>query len=249
MLKKILIGLLAAKTLIFAADINVAAAADLKFALAEIAKAYEATNKDDKVKVTFGASGKLTTQITEGAPFDLFFAANIEYPEKLKAAGMTVGEIKPYAIGRLVMLTKKGSQIDLKNGLQILTSDKIRKIAIANPEVAPYGKAAVEALKSAGIYEKVESKIVKGENVQQAATFGITGAADVAIVAHSLALQPTIANEVNTYLIDGKLHKKMVQAYVGTKRGGDNPSAKKFLEFFESKNGDAILKKYGFTLE
>ena len=198
--------------------VTIAAAADLKFALAEIAKAYEATNKDDKVKVTFGASGKLTTQITEGAPFDLFFAANIEYPEKLKAAGMTVGEIKPYAIGRLVMLTKKGSQIDLKNGLQILTSDKIRKIAIANPEVAPYGKAAVEALKSAGIYEKVESKIVKGENVQQAATFGITGAADVAIVAHSLALQPTIANEVNTYLIDGKLHKKMVQAYDGTYR-------------------------------
>lgn len=249
MLKKILLGILAAKALIFASDINIAAAADLKFALAEIAKAYEATAKDDKVKVTFGASGKLTTQITEGAPFDLFFAANIEYPEKLKSAGMTSGEIKPYAIGRLVLLTKKGGQIDLKNGLQVLTSDKVRKIAIANPDVAPYGKAAVEALKSAGIYEKIESKIVKGENVQQAATFGITGAADVAVVAHSLALQPTIANEVNTYLIDGKLHKQMIQAYVATKRGGANPSAKKFLEFFESKNGDAILKKYGFTLE
>ena len=249
MLKKILIGLLAAKALIFAADINVAAAADLKFALAEIAKAYEASNKDDKVKTTFGASGKLTTQIIEGAPFDLFFAANIEYPEKLKAANMTSTEIKPYAVGRLVMLTKKGSQVDLKSGLNVLASDKVSKIAIANPDVAPYGKAAVEALKSAGIYEKVESKIVKGENVQQAATFGITGAADVAVVAHSLALQPTIANEVNTYLVDAKLHKKMIQAYVMTKRGAGNPSAKKFLEFFESKNGDAILKKYGFTLE
>lgn len=249
MIKKILLTLVLAKSLIFAAEVNIAAAADLKFALADIVKAYEAANKGDTVKTTFGASGKLTTQITEGAPFDLFFAANISYPEKLKAAGMTAGEIKPYAVGRLVILTKKSSGIDLKNGVSVLTSDKVKKISIANPDVAPYGKAAVEALKSYGIYEKIESKIVKGENVQQAATFGITGAADVAIVAHSLAVQPTIANQVNTYLIDAKAHNKMVQAYVMTKKGGTNPSAKKFLDFFESKEGDAVMKKYGFTLE
>jgi len=249
MIKKILLSLLLAKSLIFAAEVNIAAAADLKFALPEIAKAYEAANKGDTVKSTFGASGKLVTQITEGAPFDLFFAADTSFPEKLKANGMAVGEIKPYAVGRVVLLTKKGSGVDVKGGLSILTSDKIKKIAIANPEVAPYGRAAVEAMKNSGVYEKVESKIVKGENVQQAATFGITGAADVALVAHSLVLQPAIAKDVEFVLVPQSAHKKMVQAYVMTKRGVDNASAKKFLAFFEGKEADAILKKYGFTLE
>jgi len=249
MIKKIVIGLLVAKSLIFAGEINIAAAADLKFALADIVKAYEAANKGETVKTTFGASGKLTTQITEGAPFDLFFAANISYPEKLKAANMTAGDIKPYAVGRLVILTKKGSGVDVKQGANILLSDKVKKIAIANPDVAPYGKAAVEAMKNLGIYNKIEGKIVKGENVQQAATFGITGAADAAIVAHSLALQPTIAKDIDSFLIPASAHTKMVQAYVMTKKGAENPSAKKFLAYFEGKDGDAVMKKYGFTLE
>lgn len=249
MFKKMLFLSILVKGLLLAGEANVAAAADLKFALADIAKAYEQANPGDVIKSTFGASGKLTTQITEGAPFDLFFAANIEYPERLKAANMTSGEIKPYAVGRLVLITKKGSGVDIKQGIGLLTSDKVKKIAIANPDVAPYGRAAVEILKSYGLYEKIESKIVKGENVQQAATFGITGAADVAIVAHSLALQPTLSKEIDSYLIDAKHHKKMVQAYVMTKRGSDNATAKKFLAFFEGKDGDAILKRYGFTLE
>lgn len=249
MIKKTVIGLLVAKSLIFAGEINIAAAADLKFALAEIAKAYEAANKDEKVKTTFGASGKLVTQMSEGAPFDLFFAADISFPEKLKANGMTVGEIKPYAVGRVVILTKRGSGVDVKQGLSVLLNDNVKKIAIANPDVAPYGRAAVEAMKTSGVYDKVASKIVKGENVQQAATFGITGAADVALVAHSLVLQPTIAKDVDSFLIPQSAHKKMVQAYVMTKRGGDNPSAKKFLSYFEGKEGDAVMKKYGFTLE
>ncbi len=249
MIKKILLSLLLAKSMIFAAELNIAAAADLKFALPEIAAAYEAANKDDKVKITTGASGKLTTQIIEGAPFDLFFAADTSFPEKLKASGNGVGEIKPYAVGRVVIITKKGSGIDIKQGLGALTNDKIKKIAIANPETAPYGRAAVESLKSSGVYEKVESKIVKGDNVQQAATFGITGAADVALVAHSLVLQPAIAKDVDYAVVDQKFHKKMVQAYIMTKKGSSNPSAAKFLKFFEGKEGDAILKKYGFTLE
>ncbi len=249
MIRKILVGLLAAKSLIFAGEINIAAAADLKFALTKIIKIYEASNKSETVKTTFGASGKLTTQITEGAPFDLFFAANISYPERLKAVGMTFGEIKPYAVGRLVILTKKGSGVDVKQGANILLSPKVEKIAIANPDVAPYGKAAVEALKSFGVYDKVQNKIVKGENAQQAATFGITGAADVAIVAHSSALQPLVAKDTESFLIPASAHAKMVQGYVMTKKGADNPSSKKFLTFFESKDGDAILKKYGFTLE
>jgi molybdate transport system substrate-binding protein len=249
MIKKLLLGIVIAKSLIFAGEINIAAAADLKFALSDIVKVYEAANKSEVVKTTFGASGKLVVQITEGAPFDLFFAADTSFPEKLKANGMAVGEIKPYAVGRVVLLTKKGSGVDVSHGLNILTSDKVKKIAIANPDVAPYGRAAVEAMKSGGVYEKIESKIVKGENVQQAATYGLTGSADVALVAHSLTLQPAIAKDIDSFLIDQKYHKKMVQAYVMTKKGADNPSAKKFLNFFESKEGDAVMKKYGFTLE
>ncbi|MGE4399185.1 MAG: molybdate ABC transporter substrate-binding protein [Campylobacterales bacterium] len=232
MIKKILLGLLVAKAIVFGGELNIAAAADLKFALADIIKAYEAANKDDKVKATFGASGKLVAQITEGAPFDLFFAADISFPQKLKANGMAVGDIKPYAVGRVVMLTKSGSGIDVKQGLNILLSDKVKKIAIANPDVAPYGRAAVETMKTSGIYDKVAAKIVKGENVQQAATFGITGAADVALVAHSLVLQPTIAKDVDFFLVPQSTHKKMVQAYVMTKIGASNASAKKFLTFF-----------------
>ncbi len=249
MIKKILLSLLIAKSMLFAGELNIAAAADLKFALADIVKAYEAANKDDRVKVTFGASGKLVAQITEGAPFDLFFAADISFPERLKANGLAVGEIKPYAVGRVVMLTKKGSGVDVKQGMNILLTDKVKKVSIANPDVAPYGRAAVEALKSSGVYDKISAKIVKGENVQQAATFGITGAADVALVAHSLVLQPTISKDVDYYLVPQSAHKKMVQAYVMTKKGADNASAKKFLAFFEGKEGDTIMKKYGFTLE
>lgn len=249
MIKKILLGLLIAKSLVFGGELNIAAAADLKFALADIIKAYEAANKDDTVKATFGASGKLVAQITEGAPFDLFFAADISFPEKLKANGMAIGDIKPYAVGRVVMLTKKGSGVDVKQGLNILLSDKVKKIAIANPDVAPYGRAAVETMKTSGLYDKIATKIVKGENVQQAATFGITGAADVALVAHSLVLQPTIAKDVDFFLVPQSAHKKMVQAYVMTKKGASNTSAKKFLAFFEGKEADAIMKKYGFALE
>lgn len=249
MIKKILLALLLAKAIVFGGELNIAAAADLKFVLADIIKGYEAANKDDKVKATFGGSGKLVAQITQGAPFDLFFAADISFPQKLKANGMVVGDIKPYAVGRVAMLTKSGSGIDVKQGLNILLSDKVKKIAIANPDVAPYGRAAVETMKRSGVYDKVAAKIVKGENVQQAATFGITGAADVALVAHSLVLQPTIAKDVDFFLVPQSVHKKMVQAYVITKIGASNASAKKFLTFFEGKEGSAIMKKYGFTLE
>jgi len=248
MIKKIFIGLLVAKSLIFAGEINVCAASDLKFALDEIVKSYEAKNKNEKVKVSYGSSGKFTTQIMNGAPYQLFFAANIEYPEKLKAAGQTAGEIKPYAIGRLALVSPKG-KLDVKKGLELLKSAPIGKFSIANPEHAPYGKAAIEILQNSKTLDSVKQKFVLGENIQQATNFVLSGAADAGIVAYSLLLSPGAADKLDGYLIPANLHKEMKQAYVITKKGENNEEVKKFAAFFESKESDIILKKYGFTLE
>ena len=248
MIKKILIGLLAAKALIFAGEISVCAASDLKFALDEITKSYEAKHKDEKVKISYGSSGKFTTQIQNGAPYQLFFAANIEYPLKLKEAGLVVGEPKPYAVGRLALVAQKG-KFDLKKGLELLKTAKIEKFSIANPEHAPYGKAAVEILEKSATLQYVKPKFVLGENIQQATNFVLTGGADVGIIAYSLLLSPEAKDKLDGYLIPTNLHKEMKQAYAVTKKGENDISVKKFLNFFESKESDAILKKYGFTLE
>lgn len=248
MIKKILLSLLLAKSMIFAGEISVCAASDLKFALDEIVKSYEAKNKDEKVKVSYGSSGKFTTQILNAAPYQLFFAANIEYPQKLKAAGMTVGEIKPYAIGRLALVSPKG-KLDVKKGLEILKTASINKVAIANPEHAPYGKAAVEILQNSRTYDAVKNKFVLGENIQQATNFVISGSADAGIIAYSLLLSPGVQDKIDGYLIPTNLHKEMKQAYVITKKGENDQAVKKFATFFEGKESDVILKKYGFTLE
>jgi len=248
MIKKLLIGILVANSLVFAGEISVCAASDLKFALDEIIKVYEAKNKEEKVKVSYGSSGKFTTQIINGAPYQLFFAANIEYPMKLKEAGQIVGEIRPYAIGRLALVTPKG-KIEVKKGLDILKSAKIEKFAIANPEHAPYGKAAVEVLERSGTLASVKSKYVLGENIQQATNFVLTANADAGIIAYSLLLSPGISDKLDSYLIPANLHKEMKQAYTITKKGENDPSVKKFVAFFESRESDVILKRYGFTLE
>lgn len=248
MIKKILIGLLIAKSLIFAGEINVCAASDLKFALDEIAKNYEAKNKDEKVKISYGSSGKFTTQIMNGAPYQLFFAANIEYPEKLKVARQTASEIKPYAIGRLALVAPKG-KLDIKKGLEVLKTAQIGKFSIANPEHAPYGKAAMEILQNSKTVDSVKQKLVLGENIQQATNFVLSGAADAGIIAYSLLLSPGIGDKLDGYLIPANLHKEMKQAYVVTKKGENNQEVKNFIAFFESKESDIILKKYGFTLE
>jgi molybdate transport system substrate-binding protein len=248
MIKKLLIGLVLAKSLIFAGEIQVAAASDLKFALDEIVKLYESKNIGEVAKVSYGSSGKFTTQIINGAPYQLFFAANIEYPERLKAAGMIVGEPKPYAIGKLALVAQKG-KYDLKKGLEVLKTAQIGKFSIANPEHAPYGKAAIEILQNSKTLELVKQKLVLGENIQQATNFVILGAADMGIVAYSLLLSPEAMGKLDGYLIPSNLHKEMKQAYAVTKKGENNPSVQKFIAFFESRESDVILKKFGFVLD
>lgn len=223
--------------------ILVAAASDLKFALDSVITQFNQTNTG-KVEVTYGSSGKLSEQISKGAPFDLFFSADISYPEELKRRGKTVSEIYPYAKGRIVIWSKK---IDpLKTGMQSLLDPSIRKIAIANPLHAPYGKRSMESI---GFYRLILSnKLVYGENITQTAQFISTGAADIGIIALSLALSPNMMRERGTYfLIPEESHQPLIQGMVITAYGKDKPLATGFFEYMKGDVSHAVLTHFGFS--
>src|ERR1700674_1187904 len=171
-------------------EITVAAASDLTFAFKDVAARFE-KQTGSSVKMSYGSSGNFFSQIQNGAPFDLFFSADIDYPRKLEAAGLTEpGSMYPYATGKIVLWAPSVSKLDLSRGLAVLLDPGIRKIAIANPEHAPYGRAAVAAMRHEGIYDKVKDEFVLGENISQTAQFVESGNADVGVLALSLAVAP-----------------------------------------------------------
>ncbi len=224
-------------------EISVAAAADLQFAFQEIAQAFE-QETGQKVRLVFGSTGQLTQQIEHGAPYDLIAAANIEYIERLAEQGLLLEDsISLYARGRIVLA------INLKSGVNAgeltdLLDPAIRHIAIANPEHAPYGVAAQEALQSAGIWEEVQYKLVRGENVRQALQYVQSGDAQVGIVALSVAEVP----EITWKLIDEDLHTPLDQA-LGVLASSDHPDlARQFAEYINGKSGRPVMKRYGFLL-
>jgi len=176
-------------------DIKVAAAADLQSAMQDVVGRFqEQTGKT--VRVTYGSSGNFFQQIQNGAPFDVFFSANLDYAKKLDAAGLTEpGSYYQYARGKTVIWVRKDSTVDLSTGVRALLDPSIKKISIANPEHAPYGQAAVAAMRKASIYETLKDKFVLGENISQTASFVVSGAADVGIVALSLALSPNMKDQ------------------------------------------------------
>lgn len=227
---------------------NIAAASDLQYAFKEMQTLCSKKYPTETINFQFGSSGKALTQIQSGAPYDAYFAADMNYPKKLKEQGLAIGEVKPYALGRIGLMTLKSGNIPV-NDLSILATDRIKKIAIANPDHAPYGQAAVAALKTLRLYDKVKSKFVYGENIQQATQYVQTGAVDVGLIAISIAKAPSIANQVNFGLIDGKIHPDIIQGYALLKRGENNKAARAFLSTVESLEGDAIMKKYGFILK
>jgi molybdate transport system substrate-binding protein len=226
--------------------ITIAAAADLKFALDEIVVLFGKAHPADGVETIYGSSGKFQTQIRQGAPFDLYFSADIAYPRALKAEGFAASDVQPYAVGRIVLWST--SRDTGKMTLADLTDPTIQKIAIANPKHAPYGKRAEEALRAAGVWEKVESKLVYGENVAQAAQFVQTGNAQAGIIALSLALSPKLAKQGGYALIPGKLHQPLEQGFIITRRAADNPLAKVFASFMAGKEARAVMTRYGFVL-
>lgn len=231
-----------------AGEVSITAAADLQYAMPEIIKAYESKNPGDKVNAVFGSSGKAYSQISSGAPYDIFFSADIGYPEKLKSAGLAIADTKPYAIGRIGLWATKKSGIDVSKGPNILLDKAVKKVAIANPAHAPYGRAAVACLKHYKLYEKVKEKIVMGENIQQTTQFVETGAAEVGLIAYSLALAPALAKEGNFYLLPADSHNEILQGYVLLKRAKGNDSARRFEAFLGSLEARKIFKRYGFVL-
>ena len=222
-------------------EIKVAAAADLSRAFPDVAKAFEAkTGK--KVTFSFGSSGMLAKQVSEGAPFDLFSAANSSYADDAVKSGRCDAATKRlYARGRIVAWTKKGSPKLV--ALADLADPRFVKIAIANPEHAPYGKAAREALQKAGIWDQVQAKLVFGENVQQTLQFAQTGNADAAIVALALAL----ATDGEQLEIPESEHAPLDQALVVCGSGARAAAAKDFAAFLASPEGRTILTKHGFV--
>lgn len=240
------IAIAVSTTSAWAQDVNIAAAADLKFALEDIKTAYTAAHPDDKVNITFGSSGKLSTQIEQGAPFDLFFSADIKYPKQLAAAKQAASEVKPYAVGRIVLWSNTHDASKLT--LESLKEDKFKHIAIADPSHAPYGKRAEEALVSSKLWDTLKPKLVFGENIAQTAQFVESGNADIGIIALSLALNPELSKQGGHYLIDDALHEPLEQAFIVTAHGKDNAAAQQFADYMQQPEARKVMVKYGFVL-
>lgn len=231
-----------------AQEITVGAASDLNYALKEIAQRYE-TQTGRKVRLSFGSSGNLFAAVQNGAPYDVFFSADADYPRKLEANGLTVpGTIYVYAEGTLVLWVPNGSKLDIQRGVAVLASPGVRKIAIANPRHAPYGRAAVAALRNAGIYDAVAGKFVLGENISQTAQFVQTGNADAGLIALSLALAPSMTSAGKYYVVPATSYPTIEQAAVVLKSAKDKAAAAHFLKFVKGAEGAEILKRYGFRL-
>lgn len=229
-----------------AEKITIAAAADLKFAMDEIVAQFRAAHPADKVEVIYGSSGKFQTQIQQGAPYDLYFSADIAYPRDLAKKGFAASAVKPYALGRIVLWS--GTRDASRMTLASLVDPAIRRIAIANPKHAPYGKRAEEALRAAGVWTKVEPKLVHGENIAHAAQFVRTGNAHVGIIALSLAVNPELTAKGGYWLIPDDLHEPLEQGYIITRRAAGNALARRFSEHVDSPSARAVMKRYGFVL-
>jgi len=227
--------------------LTVAAAADLQAALPEIAQRFE-KDTGRTVTITFGSSGNFYAQIRNGAPFDVFLSADVEYPRRLESDGVAErGTLVEYARGRIVLWTRRDSGIDVTAGLNVLSNPKVRRIAIANPEHAPYGRAAVAATQRAGIYDAVRSKLVMGENISQTAQFAQSGSADVGIIALSLALTPALKNSGSYVDVPDALYPPIEQAAVVVAASREKTLARQFIDNLKGPAVARVLQAFGFA--
>ncbi len=227
--------------------VRVAAAADLKFALDEVADALAAAHPPVRVETTYGSSGTFYQQIRNGAPFDVYLSADMSYPEGLVEAGLAPpDDLFDYAVGRLVVWAPDGSPADPSAGLAGLTDQAVARVAIANPEHAPYGQAAVAAMTSAGVYEAVRDKLVLGENVAQAGEFAASGNAPVAVIALSLVLSTPLEQTGDFTEVPLDSFPRLDQGGVVLAGAADREAAERLREFLISPDGAAILETYGF---
>lgn len=223
--------------------LTVAAASSLRLVMPELEQAFTAHHPKASVRVIFGASGKLATQILNGAPYDVFLSADDVYPQRLVDEGAAVHPPVNYASGRLVLWHKDPALGPLQP--EALASDQIRRIAIAQPRHAPYGQRAAEALKALGLWQQVEPRLVYGENIGQTTAMVESGAADAGLIAWSLTFAPELADRPFT-LIDRELHRPLDMAMVITAGGQDEPDARVFYDFMLSDEARSILMQYGF---
>jgi molybdate transport system substrate-binding protein len=233
---------------VLAEEIAIAAASDLNFAIKDVIAEYEKAT-GNHVKLSLGSSGNFYAQIQNGAPFDLYFSADIGYPKKLEEAGLTVpGSLYRYAIGRIVLWTNHSSRRDVSKGLDLLRDAAVKKIAIANPKHAPYGRAAVSAMQHFKVYDEAKDRLILGENISQAAQFIESGACDVGVIALSLALAPTMKAAGTYWEIPADAHPPLEQGAAILKSSKQQKTAQQFLEFLQGAQGQEIMKRYGFTL-
>jgi molybdate transport system substrate-binding protein len=231
-----------------AQEITVAAAADLQFVMQEVGVRFQ-KETGKSVKLIYGSSGNFAQQLQNGAPFDMFFSANLEYPKQLEAAGLTEpGTSYQYAIGKIVLWVPNDSKLDVSSGLKALLNPSIKKIAVANPQHAPYGKAAVAAMQKENVYEQVKDKFVLGENISQTALFVVSGSADVGIVALSLALSPEMKDKGRYSEVPSTDYPPIEQACVTMRSSKNKALAQQFLKFIQSSPIKEVFEKYGFAI-
>jgi len=230
-------------------EINVAAAADLSAALREVAANYE-KRTGVAVKLSFAASGALTQQIQNGAPFDVFFSADMEYPRQLIADGQAESAtLYRYGVGRLVLWVPRDSPLDVEHkGMDVLLDPAVKKISIANPQHAPYGRAAVAALKHYALYEKVSDRLVQGENVSQAAQFVESGNAQVGFVALAHAVAPAMQGKGKYLMVPAEAYPPLDQGVVLISHSPHRKDAVAFLEYLKTTEVAEVLRRNGFSL-
>lgn len=231
------------------AEVRIAAAADLKFALEEVVALLQERHPALRITTTYGSSGTFLSQISNGAPFDVFLSADLAYPRQLVDEGLADEEdLFPYAVGRLVLWAGDEGGLDPADGLPVLASDEVRRVAIANPAHAPYGVAAVEALRSAGVLDEVEGKLVYGENVAQAAEFVQSGNADAGIVALSLVRSDPLRGVGAWAEVPLDAYPRLDQGGVVLGSARDPEAAALVREAILSPDGADILARYGFSM-
>jgi len=245
---KLLIIMLIITTQTIAGTINIAVAANVSYAIDKLKKEFNKLYPDIKVQVTLGSTGKLTAQIKNGAPYQLFMAANMRYPQALYDEGIAVTRPLIYAQGSLAYLSNKKQ--DFSKKMKLLQDKNIKKIAVANPKTAPYGIAAYEAIKNSGIYDSVKNKFIYAESISQTVSYTIT-AADLGLVAKSSLFSPKMTKfkkGINWIDVDTKLYTPIDQGIVLLKNGEKSCEAASFYTFMLSKKAKEILNEFGYTL-
>ena len=248
MIKKVLLFTAFLASPLFSGSINIAVAANVSYAIETIKKEFNKLHPDIKVIVTLGSSGKLTAQIKNGAPYELFMSANMKYPETLYDDKIATTKPIVYAQGSLAYLSIK--EQDFSKGMNLLENSSINKIAIANPKTAPYGKAAVEAMRNAGVYKNIVEKFVYAESVSQTVSYTVT-AADIGLIAKSALYSPNMSHfkeGINYSDVDSKLYTPINQGIVLLKSNKNANQVEKFYKFMLSAKAKKILNDFGYLV-